>query len=96
MSWMSAQLSPWYRRYIPLLHFEVTDLKQSEREARVSARVSIEGRPPFTQHFALSRPAGGSWRIDRIEQEGVDAIATTAAFFTSPREAAWPGLGAPP
>lgn len=96
MSWMYAQHPPWYQRYVPLLHFEITDLKQGESEARVSAKVSIEGKPPFTQHFALSRPDGGSWRIDRIEQEGVDAIASTAAFFTWPREAAWPGLGAPP
>ncbi len=96
MSWMNAQMAPWYQRYIPLLHFEITDRQQSENDAHVSARVSIEGRPPFTQHFTLSRPAGGSWRIDRIEQEGVEAAAKTASFFTWPRESAWPGLGAPP
>ena len=25
MSWMYAQHAPWYQRYIPLLHFEITD-----------------------------------------------------------------------
>jgi len=93
MNWIDTERLAWYRRYIPLLHFEITRMSREGREATVTARVAIEGRPPFTQHFWLSQPEGGPWRIDHIEQEGVESTARIASFFTYPNAANWPQPG---
>jgi hypothetical protein len=56
--------------------------------ARVTTRIAPREGSVFEQEFSLVRGADGTWRIDAIEQRGVDATNGVAAFVAHPTDAA--------
>jgi len=87
LAWLSIQGRPEFaKRARESLH-SVLDIRERNDEADVITRIEPRTGPPFEQRFRLVREAAGSaWRIDAVEQSGVESANAVAAFIAYPNE----------
>lgn len=87
LAWLSLQGRPEFARLARESAHSVLDVRESGDEAEVITRIEPRSAPPFEQRFRLLREAEGSaWRIDAVEQSGVESANATAAFVAYPNE----------
>jgi len=89
LGWLSVQRRPEFARLARESARSVLDVRESGDEAEVITRIEPRSGPPFEQRFRLVREAAGSaWRIDAVEQSGVESANAVAAFVAYPNESA--------
>ncbi len=85
--WLATQAKPVFAERAAKLSVSPLSVREAGGVAEVSVQVSSPGAPPFVQRFHLSRDVEGRWRIDRIDQDGVDGGNLADAFVAAPTEA---------
>jgi len=85
--WLATQIKEGFSERAAQLSVSPLSAHQDATSAEVMVRIAAPGVPPFVQRFWLSRGGDARWRIDRIEQEGVDERSLPDAFVAAPSEA---------
>jgi len=85
--WLATQIKETFAERAALLSISPLSAHENGDAAEVAVRVASPESPPFVQRFFLSRGGDGRWRIDHIEQEGVDERSLADAFVAAPSEA---------
>jgi len=85
--WLATQIKEGFSERAAQLSVSPLSAHQDATSAEVTVRVSAPGMPSFVQRFWLSRGGDARWRIDRIEQEGVDERSLPDSFVAAPSEA---------
>lgn len=88
LGWLMIQVRPGFARNIAELGVVTRTVETTGDTTRVATRIAPREGSPFEQDFSLVRDARGTWRIDAIEQRGVDATNGFAAFVAHPTDAA--------
>jgi hypothetical protein len=90
LAWLGVQRKPEFVALASQLSATILEARViGDDQAEVRARVEAPGGAPYTQTFLLVRNGrGASWRIDRMEQQGVERSNVLAAFVTNPSDAA--------
>jgi hypothetical protein len=87
LGWLSVQGRPEFARLAREQARSVLDVRESGDEAEVITRIEPRSGPPFEQRFRLAREGTASlWRIDAVEQSGVESANAVAAFVAYPNE----------
>lgn len=94
LGWLMIQVRPRFAARLGELERTLLADETAGDTARVAVRLAPREGAPFEQHFTLLRNAAGSWRIDSVEQRGVDATNGFEAFIAHPTDAARRGLEA--
>ena len=84
--WLATQIKEGFSERAAGLSVSPLSAHEDATSAEVAVRVAAPGVPPFVQRFWLSRGGDARWRIDRIEQEGVDEHSLPDAFVAAPSE----------
>jgi hypothetical protein len=89
LAWLAVQGKPGFRTQLARLTWQIVDVQQAgDLRAIVKARIELPRGRSFEQVFQLVRASpGASWRIEQVEQVGVDENELPAAFVTNPTEA---------
>lgn len=88
LGWLMIQVRPRFARSVAEFGRTISAEETSGDVARVTTRIAPREGSAFEQDFSLVRGADGTWRIDAIEQRGVDATNGLAAFVAHPTDAA--------
>jgi hypothetical protein len=88
LGWLMIQVRPAFARRLAALERTLLADETSGDTARISVRLVPQEGAAFEQEFALVRDPSGAWRIDSVEQHGVDAINGFEAFIAHPTDAA--------
>lgn len=88
LGWLMIQARPAFAERLGELKRTPVSDETTGDAARVVVRLAPRAGAPFEQDFALVRDAGGTWRIDAVEQRGVDATNGFEALIAHPTDAA--------
>lgn len=88
LGWLMIQVRPRFAARLAELERTTLAEETAGDASRVAVRLAPREGAPFEQHFALVRDAAGGWRIDSVEQRGVDATNGFEAFIAHPTDAA--------
>lgn len=93
VAWLAIQNRADFARIAGELVATPLSTEEAGDVATVAVTVAPAHAPPFRQIFRLTREAPDSaWRIDGIEQSGVEPGSEAAAFVAHPSEAARRGI----
>jgi hypothetical protein len=87
-AWLAVQSRPELLVMAQQLRTQVASATESGDTAVVLVQVATRAGIAFEQRFALVRDWDGAWRIDAIEQSGVEEDDAIPAFVAYPNEAA--------
>ena len=87
LMWLATQIKEGYAEQAARLVVTPLASREEGGEAEIAVRVASPGAPGFVQRFFLARGPEASWRIDRIDQEGVTDASLADAFVAAPSEA---------
>lgn len=88
LGWLILQVRPRFAERLAELDRSVLAEAITGDTARVAVRLAPRAGAPFEQDFSLVRDAAGIWRIDSVEQRGVDATNGFEALIAHPTDAA--------
>jgi len=88
LAWLMLQVRPGFASELEAFAIEPRGEQTEGATVRVTVRVTPARGQAFDQIFSLTRDNAGAWRIEGVEQRGVDPSNAIAAYVAHPTEAA--------